>query len=52
MNRTELVIFVVGCRKIKEEHYGYSDTNNIFYVVYNHERGTAGPVDHNVYIGP
>jgi hypothetical protein len=39
-------------RKIKEEHHGYSDTNNILYVVYNHERGSVGPMDHNVYIGP
>jgi len=42
----------VGCRKMKEEHHGYSDTNNILYVVYNHKRSSLGPLDHNVYIGP
>ena len=42
----------VRCRKIKEEHHGYSDTNNILYVVYNHKRGPVGLLDLNVYIGP
>ena len=44
--------FTVGGRKIKEEHHGYSDTNNVLYVVYSHKRSPAGPLDHNVYIGP
>ena len=43
---------MVRCRKIKEEHHGYSDTNNILYVVYNHKRGPVGSLDLNVYIGP
>jgi hypothetical protein len=43
---------IVGFRKIKEEHHGYSDTNNILYVVYNHERSLVGSLDHDVYIGP
>jgi hypothetical protein len=42
----------VGCREIKEEHHGYSDTNNILYVVYNHKWSPVDPLDHNVYIGP
>ena len=42
----------IECRKIKEEHHGYSDTNNILYVVYNYERCPVGPLDHNVYIDP
>ena len=37
---------------IKEEHHGYSDTNIILYVVYNHKRSPVDPLDHNVYIGP
>ena len=28
-------------RKIKEKYHGYSDTNNIFYVVYDSERSIA-----------
>ena len=34
-----------------EEHHGYSDINNILYVVYNHKRSPAGPVDNLVYTG-
>ena len=36
----------------KEEHHGYSDTDSIFYVVYNHKRSLVGLLDNNVYIGP
>ncbi|MFA4917093.1 MAG: hypothetical protein WC560_10535 [Syntrophales bacterium] len=41
-----------GYRRIKEEHHGYSGTNNILHVVYNHERNLVGPLDHNIDIGP
>jgi hypothetical protein len=34
------------------EHHGYSDTNNILYVLYDHQRSPIGPLDHNVYLGP
>ena len=39
-------------RKVKGEQYEYSDTNNILYVVYGNRRSPAGPLDHNLYIGP
>ena len=45
-------IIIVGCRKIKEKYHGYSDTNNILYVVYNHKWSHVGSLEHNVYIGP
>ena len=39
-------------QKAKEAHHGYSDTNNILYVVYHHKRSSVFPCDHTVYIGP
>jgi hypothetical protein len=39
-------------REIKEEHDGYSDTNNIFYVVYNHKRIPVTLLDRHVYSCP
>jgi hypothetical protein len=38
--------------KNKGEHRGSSYTNKILYVVYNHKRSPAAPLDRNVYIGP
>ncbi len=35
-----------------EERYGYTNTNNILYVVHDHKRRPASPVDDNVYTGP
>ena len=35
----------------KKEH-GYSDSNNVLYVVYNHEWGSISLLDINLYIGP
>ena len=35
-------IIIVGCRKIKEKYHGYSDTNNILYVVYDSKLCIAG----------
>jgi len=42
----------VRCRNMKEEHHGYPETNNVFYVVYNHKRSPVGPRGHRVHIGP
>ena len=42
----------VGCKKIKDGHHGYSDTNNILYVVHNHKRGHVGLLGHISYVRP
>ena len=36
----------VGCKQIKREHHGYSDTDKLLHVVHNHERSTVVTVDH------
>jgi hypothetical protein len=41
---------IVGCRKLKEKYYGYSDTNKIFYVVHDSERSIAGSLVADVYV--
>jgi hypothetical protein len=41
----------IGFVKMKGYQYGYSDTNNILYVVYGNRRSPAGHLDHNLYVG-
>ena len=41
-------IIIVGCRKIKEKYHGYSDTNNILYVVHDSERSIIGSLIPNL----
>ncbi len=43
-------IIIVGCRKIKEKYHGYSDTNNILYVVHDSERSIAVSLVADVYL--
>ena len=39
-------------QKAKEEYHGYSDTNNILYVVYHHKRSSVFSCDHTIYSDP
>ena len=54
VERSEIpyTIFNVGCRKIKEAHYEYSDTHNVLHVVHNHKWRHPDSVDNVLCVRP